>query len=421
MEQDQRHHQAKQVKIICVTAHLPHGTDEAFVIPEIKQLLRSGHDVLVVPRSRKGRIVHGHELKRHSRFEPLYSPATLKVTAKSLWSAPGKICSAAATLFRTRSRKLALKNLAIIPKALWLAELARDWGADHIHCHWAGTTASMAMLASKLSGIPWSFTAHRWDIVEDNLLAEKVRSATFARFISESGLRMAQERGIGEARNARVLPMGVSIPSRVQRWYGPRPLIVCPARLVPVKGHRYLLEAWRILRRRGLDPELWLAGGGELRARLEALSESLGLAGTVRFLGAVPHRELLKIYEQLPVSAVVLPSVDLGGGEHEGLPVALIEAMSYGIPVIATATGGTAELITPGSGLLVPSANAGALADAVERIIQDSTLRTRLGDSGRRRAVEAHDIVRVVEDLVAAFTAAPKLGDREREVLAQHV
>jgi colanic acid/amylovoran biosynthesis glycosyltransferase len=407
------------VKIIFVTACLPHGADEAFVIPEIKQLIQYGHQVLVVPRSRKGRIIHGHELRRLSRMEPLYSRATLKAAVKTVWSAPGGTCRATAPLLKTRSLKLAVKNLAIIPKALWLAEVARNWGADHIHCHWAGTTASMTMLASKLSGVPWSLTAHRWDIVENNLLADKVRSARFARFISEDGLRMARERGVGTAANARVLHMGVSIPSHIQRWYGPRPLVVCPARLVPVKGHRYLLEAWRILRRRGLDPELWLAGGGELRARLEALSESLGLAGSVRFLGAVPHRELLKIYEQLPISAVVLPSIDLGAGEHEGTPVALIEAMSYGIPVIATATGGTAELVTPGSGVLVPPADSEALADAIDRLMHDGNLRAQLGDAGRRRAVEAYDVARIAEELASAFAAGFTQTASHTEVLKQ--
>ena len=393
------------MKIICVTACLPHGTDEAFVIPEIKQLIRRGHDVLVVPRSPRGRIVHGHEIERQSRIEGLYSRATLMAAASLGWSAPREVRSAVLPLLKTRSLKHGIKNLAIVPKALWLAEIAKSWRAEHIHCHWAGTTATMTMIASRLSGIPWSFTAHRWDIVENNLLAEKVRSAAFARFISEDGLRMAKERGVRDAGNARVLRMGVSIPSHVQRWYGPRPLIVCPARLVEVKGHRFLLEAWRILRSRGLDPELWLAGDGELKAQLAALGESFGLAGSVRFLGSVPHRELLKIYEQLPVSAVVVPSIDLGGGEHEGIPVAWVEAMSYGIPVIATATGGTAELVTPGSGLLVQPADPEGLADAVERLIQDPTLRTQLGDAGRRRAEEAHDIVRIVEELVTGFAA----------------
>jgi len=389
------------------------------VIPEIKQLIRRGHEVLVVPRSPRGRIVHGHEIKRQSRAEGLCSRAVLTAAASIGWSAPRKVGSAVLPLLKTRSLKLGIKNLAVVPKALWLAQIAKSWRAEHIHCHWAGTTATMTMIASRLSGIPWSFTAHRWDIVENNLLAEKVQSAAFARFISEDGLRMARERGVRDAENACVLRMGVSIPSHVQRWYGPRPLIVCPARLVEVKGHRFLLEAWRILQRRGLDPELWLAGDGELRAQLEALCESFGLGGAVRFLGSVPHRELLNIYEQLPVFAVALPSIDLGKGEHEGIPVALVEAMSYGIPVIATATGGTAELVTPGSGLLVRPADPEGLAGAVQRLIQDPTLRTQLGDAGRRRAVEAHDIVRIVEELVMSFAATSVRAAPAAEILTQ--
>jgi glycosyltransferase involved in cell wall biosynthesis len=391
------------MKIICVTASLPHGSDEAFVIPEIKQLINSGHEVLVVPRSPRGRIIHAHELRRSARREALYSPTVLKAAAAAMLAEPRKTAAAVLPLLRARSLGVAIKNIAIVPKALWLADLAERWGAEHIHCHWAGTTASMAMLASKISGIPWSFTAHRWDVVENNLLAAKVRSAKFARFISEDGLRMAREMGIGASDNARVLHMGVSIPRQIQRWYGPKPLVLCPARLVAVKGHRFLLEAWRILRRRGLDIELWLAGQGELRAQLETLTETFGLAGLVKFLGAVPHRELLKIYAEIPISAVVVPSVDLGHGVHEGIPVALVEAMSYGIPVVATATGGTTELVAPGTGLLVPPADPTALADAIESLVKDGELRARLGDSGRLRVVESHDIVRIVAQLVTAF------------------
>jgi glycosyltransferase involved in cell wall biosynthesis len=257
-----------------------------------------------------------------------------------------------------------------------------------------------------MSGIPWSLTAHRWDIVENNLLAVKVRSASFVRFISEDGLRMAREKGIGPAGNARVLHMGVAIPGRVRRRYEPWPVLLCPARLVEVKGHRFLLEAWRILRSRGVRGELWLAGQGELRAPLEALSEALGLACSVKFLGAVPHVELLKIYENGAVSAVVLPSVDLGQGCHEGIPVALIEAMSYGIPVVATPTGGTGELVVPGTGLLAPPADPSAMADRIQSLLGDGKLAEQLGDSGRRRVMEAFDIVRVTAELVKEFEAS---------------
>jgi len=396
------------VKIIYVTASLPHGSDEAFLIPEINQLMRSGHEVLVVPRSPRGRIVHGHELVKWTRGEALHSIRVLKAALAETLAARSQTAGAVRLLLGGRSPMLAIKNLAIVPKALWLARIAMAWRADHIHCHWAGTTATMTMLASWRSGIPWSFTAHRWDIVENNLLVRKAANASFVRLISVDGLRIARALGLGSAKNTRVIHMGVPIPNRVRRRHGPRPVVLCPARLVEVKGHRFLLEAWHILQGRGLDAELWLAGQGELRPRLETLSRALGLTGSVKFLGAVPHDELLKIYEEAPLSAVVLASVDLGSGVHEGIPVALIEAMSYGIPVVATATGGTPELLVPGTGLLVPPADPTALADALQTLLRDGKLREQLGDSGRQRVLEAHDIFQVAAELVKEFEAATR-------------
>jgi colanic acid/amylovoran biosynthesis glycosyltransferase len=394
------------VRIIYVTANLPQGSDEAFVIPEITELVRSGHDVLVIPRSPRGKLIHGHELVEIARREALYSGKVLKAAALATLAAPSRAAAAVRPLLHSRSAKVALKNLTIVPKALWLAAVAAQWKADHIHCHWAGTTATMAMLASRLSGIPWSLTAHRWDIVENNLLAAKARSASFVRFISEDGLRMAQAMGVELADHVRVLHMGVALPPRVQRRYAPKRVVLCPARLVEVKGHRFLLEAWQILQRRGLDAELWLAGQGELRPQLERLRNTLGLAGSVKFLGAIPHAELLKFYEEGAVTAVILASIDLGNGLHEGVPVALIEAMSYGIPVVATPTGGTVELVLPGSGLLVPPADPAALADAIQSLLEDAGVREQLGEAGRERVLEDWDIVGVTSQLVREFAMA---------------
>ncbi len=403
------------MKIIYVTANLPHGSDEAFVIPEIKQLVRSGHDVLVIPRSPRGKTIHGHELVELARREALCSGSVLKAAVAATLAEPGQMAAAVRPLLHSRSLAVAVKNLTIVPKALWLADVATQWRADHIHCHWAGTTATMAMLARQVSGIPWSLTAHRWDIVENNLLAAKVRSASFVRFISEDGLRMAQAMGIAFADNVRVLHMGVPVPARIHRRSELKPVVLCPARLVEVKGHSFLLKAWQILQRRGLDAELWLAGQGELRPQLERLSDTLGLAGSVKFLGAIPHSELLNMYEEGAVTAVILASIDLGNGLHEGVPVALIEAMSYGIPVIATPTGGTAELVCPGTGLLVPPADSAALADAIQNLLEDAGLREQLGEAGRQRVLEDWDIVGVVNQLVREFETARKTASPEFE------
>jgi len=394
------------MRILLITANLPHGTDEAFVIPEVDQMIRSGHTVLLAPRSRHGAVLHGEHLLPHACCEPLLSFKVLRTALATAITRPMKIWSALRLLTGSRAVAITLKNLAVLPKALWLARLAETWSAEHIQCHWAGTTATMAMLASEISGIPWSFTAHRWDIVENNLLARKTRHASFARFIAEDGLKMAQECGAQPGEHVRVLHMGVPIPADEPRPMPPKLVVLCPARLIEVKGHEYLLRAWRILRHRGIAGELWLAGQGELRPRLEALTRRLGIDDSVHFLGAIPHHQLLGFYKQGVVSIVVVPSIDMGGGVHEGIPVALIEAMSYGIPVVATETGGVPELIQPRSGLLVPPRHSTSLADALEKLLADPLFRDEVGSAGRERVIAAYDIVEITSTLIREMEAA---------------
>ena len=406
------------MKLIFVTANLPHGTDEAFIVPEIEQLVRDGHQVLIVPRSPKGLVIHGQDVLKHTRSEALCSATVIKKAMRAASLEPARAARALAPVLWSRTLGIAAKNLSIVPKALWLAEIAREWGAEHLHSHWAGTTATLTMVASSFSGIPWSFTAHRWDIVENNLLKEKVRRASLARFISEDGLRMARMLGIGTTHNARVLYMGVAFPAEVERRRGEWPIVVCPARLVDVKGHRFLLEAWRILRKRGVHAELWLAGDGALRPQLESLAHSFGLHHSVKFLGTLKHDELLEIYKEIPVSAVVLASTDLGRGVHEGIPVALMEAMAYGIPVVATSAGGTPELVRPGTGLLVPPADPLALADAFQKLLQDRILLREIGDRGRQHVRETHDIVRVAAELASALEGRPATHQHNASVAA---
>ena len=202
------------MRVIYVTAYLPDGASEAFLIPEIEALRRLGHEILVVPRSPGGRVVHGEDLVAISRRERPLSPRVLRAALRVSGAAPMRALSAAACAFRSRSAWLAMKNLAVFPKALWLSELAGLWGADHIHCHWSGTTATMTLLASRISGIPWSLTAHRWDIVENNLLTLKAGAASFVRFISQDGLKLAKVAGVTANAKTRVVPMGVRIPER---------------------------------------------------------------------------------------------------------------------------------------------------------------------------------------------------------------
>jgi glycosyltransferase involved in cell wall biosynthesis len=394
------------MRILCVTANLPYGTDEAFVAPELRQFIDSGHEVLLVPRSPAGCLVHGEDLIPISICEGLWSMAVWKAALTIAISEPLRTLAALKPILSSRSLLVAAKNLAVAPKALWLARLARLWKADHIHCHWAGTTATMAMIASSVSDIPWSLTAHRWDIVENNILAAKAGSASLIRFISHDGMSMGRELGVTGPANARILHMGVAMPLQIPQARDARHVVLCPARLVAVKGHRFLLEAWRRLKNQDLPGELWLAGDGELRTELTDMAARFGIADSVRFFGTLPHHELLRIYRDEPVSLVVVPSVDLGNGCHEGIPVALVEAMSHGIPVVATDTGGIGELLGDGAGILVPPRDSHALASAIRELMVDPLSRDRLAVQGHSRVVRGWNVASIAEQLVTEFRSA---------------
>jgi glycosyltransferase involved in cell wall biosynthesis len=260
----------------------------------------------------------------------------------------------------------------------------------------------MAMAASEWSGIPWSFTLHRWDIVENNLLVEKAKSASLVRFISEDGLRMAREFGVPASDHIRVIHMGVEMPSVRPTPKGT--VCLCPARLVEIKGHRYLLEAWRKLRDLASEARLWLAGDGPLRPSLEALARELGLGDSVRFLGTVSHNALLDMYKRGGIALTVLPSIDMGNGGHEGIPVALMEAMSYGVPVIGTRAGGTTELIQNGAGLIVEPRNVAELASAIQNTMEHPEAAQRLGERGRLRVESEFNVKRTAVELVDGFS-----------------
>jgi colanic acid/amylovoran biosynthesis glycosyltransferase len=400
------------MRIVYVTAGLPYSSgQEEFFIPEIAELTRRGHRLLIVPREKLG-FVSGAEarlLLGAAQALPLLSLEIAcsalsefgrrpRICMRDLWTA----CSKGDVVKRA-------KNLAVFPKALWLAKVAREFGAQHIHVQWLSTTASMALVAHHITGIPWSVTAHRSDIATNNLLEEKIRDASFVRFISNKSMRLAQSLcSFDIGGRSFVLHLGVRMPDGVfppAVGLAARRLI-CPANLKPVKGHKYLLRTMAILKGRGVGCELLVAGDGSLRKDLKKTVRLLGLSDRVRFVGRLPHDELLSLYRKGEIGMVVLPSIDLGGGEHEGIPICLVEAMAHRVPVISTEAGGTPELLAGGCGMLVPPANPEALAVSIERVLSDGELRHSLAAAGRRRFEEEYAVEKIVDELERRIEAS---------------
>jgi len=157
--------------------------------------------------------------------------------------------------------------------------------------------------------------------------------------------------------------------------------ILFVGRLVELKGLAYLIEAVARLRDR-VPARIVAIGIGPERERLEALAHERNIA--VDFRNKVPDAELHTAF--LTSDVLVLPSIIDARGDTEGLGVALLDAMSYCIPVVASRVGGIPDIIEDGvSGLLVPPADAGALADAIERVATDPAFARRLAEGGRER------------------------------------
>jgi glycosyltransferase involved in cell wall biosynthesis len=181
-------------------------------------------------------------------------------------------------------------------------------------------------------------------------------------------------------------------------------VVVCVGRLIPGKGQRFLVEGFATVVRRHPETVLLLAGDGPERRALESQIGSLGLAAHIRLLGARDDvAALLAVAD-----AFVLPSL------AEGIPLALLEAMAAGTPVVATAVAGNLDVVTDDRyGVLVPPENPSALADAVIGLLEDAGRAQALGESGRMRVREHFDIERMFAATAAIYDEALAGARRE--------
>ena len=381
--------------MLLITSRAPFGPQERFVIREAEALARQGVEVILSP------VLPGaDDAALSTQLEAVrvhaLSGAALKALARLLLSRPLAVLGLLKTAFGDPRPAMLAKNVAAIPISAAFAELVRARGVDHVHGAWASVPATVAMFAAGLSGRPWSFSAHRWDIDEANLARTKLERSNFARAISERGRReLAAAAGHRpECPRIALVHLGVRSsgqsderpPAGVDRAF----TVATVANLVEKKGHRHLIDSIAALRRRNLIVNLLVAGDGPERPALERQVERLGLGSQVRFEGRLTGEGIDRILRE-EADAIVLASIVTAGGEYEGIPVALVEGMAAGLPAVATDTGSISELITPDSGFTVTPADAEALADAIEALARSPDLVSRMGAAARDRVRTAFD------------------------------
>lgn len=391
------------MRIVVVTANFPHGSGEEFLEAELGELDRRGVLAGIFPNRGHRRPLRDLHRSLASVDVWTWGPGSLFDLIWLVCLRPKASMNVMLTLLSDRQH-LGRNMLCLLPGALLAKRLIRG-DADHVHAHWCSTSGTTALFAHIWSGADLSFSFHRWDIYDGNLIGKKGARSNFIRVISERGAdAVAARLDEGDRSKVHVVHLGQSMPmhcaevSRGQR-------IVCIANHVPVKGIPVLLKALVEVKSEIPHVQMDLIGDGPLREEYQELVAELGLLENVRFRGQLAHDVVMNELASGLFQALVLPSLDLGGGLHEGIPVSLMEAMSVGLPVVSTRTGSIPELIIDGrSGLLVEPGDPVELSRAIAMLLTDKVIAASLGEGGAERVRAEFEVQGTVQRLMSLMS-----------------
>jgi colanic acid/amylovoran biosynthesis glycosyltransferase len=391
---------------------------ETFILYEVLAVEALGQRVELFPLlHHREPVSHPEALQLAARahYQPFLSRAILASQLDAIRHRPRAYFGALAALVRGTlgSANYLFGGLAIFPKVVHMARQMEALGIRHIHCHFSNHPAAAGYLIHRLTGIPYSFVAHGSDLhVDRHMLDRKVAEAAFAVAISRDNLEeIVGEVGDWARSRVEVIHCGVDT-ARLRPRVDPRPAealftILCIGTLHEVKGQQILVEACRLLSERGVALRCRLIGDGEDEGPLREQIAAAGLDGIVSLDGRRTRDEVIAAIGDADL--LVTPSVVARDGKREGIPVVLMEAMSCGLPVVASRLSGIPELVEHEvEGLLVPPGDARALADAIERLQVDAGLRARMGAAARRRIEQQFDLAtnaRTILDRIAASGA----------------
>lgn len=407
---------------------------ETFVLNEILELERQGHQIevfsLLRPPSEDRHAMLG-EMKAHITYLPSTSVLSKVGLGTGLDWQPVTLAELAAEGAGSNepifSGKTASDIATLHIKAAALAILARSRGVTNLHAHFGSDAATVALLAGRMCGLPFSFTAHARDIyhtyttmAQDNAMRRaKIDEAAFVATVSEYNRRHLCRVAPASVHQIKRLYNGIDLSRFTPRSEARRKgLIIAVGRLVEKKGFGDLLSACEILRRTDLEFHCRIIGDGPLRETLESRIAALGIDDHVEIVGPQPQEKLLDMMRE--ASLAVLPCIVSESGDRDGLPTVLLEAMALGLPVVTTTVSGGPEIVVHGeTGLLVEPSDPIGLAASLEALLASPESMWRMGMAGRQRAEKLFSLNRNVAVLAGYLTAAA--ADRRRGAMLEAV
>ena len=312
-------------------------------------------------------------------------------------------------------------NAEDLLQAAALSRAIVDRGIIHMHAHFGTVATVVARLASKITGITYSFTAHAKDIFHENVvedvLRKKLADSSGVITVSQFNVNYLQEKYAEAADGVKLIYNGLDLEEFRFEPGGDRPpLVLGVGRLVEKKGFSYLVDASALMRSKGIRFRCEIVGGGELESDLQRKIEDLDLTGCVKLCGPMSQSDVKQKIRQAKLLAA--PCVHAENNDRDGLPTILLEAMALGTPCISTPVTGIPEVLRPGeTGLMVAERDASALADACEKLLADQQLCRLLTRNGRRLIEDRFDIDKNTAEIRALFSSMTAVDLKSGEAL----
>jgi glycosyltransferase involved in cell wall biosynthesis len=396
------------MNIAYLTNQYPH-VRHTFIRREIVALEALGVEVLRFSiRDSGGDVVDPADMDERKKTHALLAEGKLRlllalIGAFFTWPIRWIRAFRIATCFGRRARSV-LKHWAYFAEACLLRRRLKQSGAEHLHVHFATNPAVVALLCKMLGGPDYSITIHgpeEWDRPEALSLKDKYDGAAFVVAVSDFGrCQVYRWCSLPHWAKVHVVRCGVddSFLNVAPTAVPDTNRLVLVAGLTEQKGHLLLVQALGKVAKLGHSFEMLFVGDGPLRSVLEFKIKKLGLDNQIRILGWQTNAQ---VREHLRSSrALIMPSF------AENLPVAMMEALAMGRPVLGTYIAGVPEVVENGvNGWLVPAGNVEATAEAIIRILQASTGElTRMGAAGSERVRLQHDARKEAAKLVDLFS-----------------
>ena len=379
------------------------ATSHTFILREVLELRKRGWRIETASINRPDRDSADWSATERSEASSTFyikergAAAALSIAVRMLFSRPLALLNTLRFALSLGSASPAgvLRSLFYFAEGLIVGDWMRRENLSHLHVHFGTAVSTVGMIAARAQACECSMTIHGPDEFYDVSAYALRRKIEACRFIccigsyARSQLMLLSDPSCWN--RFRVAPLGVNPSEFLPRPFRRQPAcfeLLCVGRLTPAKGQMILLRALRQLRGRlpaHIRFRCRFVGEGADRAGLTAFAEREFEPGIVVFEGAVGQARVRECLQEADV--FVLPSF------AEGIPVALMEAMSMEIPCVSTTVAGIPELIRNGvDGLLVYPSDENELAEALVLLLEDGELRLRLGQAGRMRVRDRYDI-----------------------------